>query len=59
MSAPAVSTLDLRVIETVLEMANGEEKMARLVGKLEEQFAEGAKLEKVIRKNLRGLGYGG
>jgi len=35
-----------------------EEKMARLVGKLEEQFAEGAKLEKVIRKNLRGLGYG-
>jgi len=36
-----------------------EEKMARLVGKLEEQFAEGAKLEKVIRKNLRGLGYGG
>jgi len=33
--------------------------MARLVGKLEEQFAEGAKLEKVIRKNLRGLGYGG
>jgi len=36
-----------------------EEKMARLVAKLEEQFAEGAKLEKVIRKNLRGLGYGG
>ncbi|MBK9262335.1 MAG: SAM-dependent DNA methyltransferase [Polyangiaceae bacterium] len=35
-----------------------DEKMARLVGKLEAQFAEGAKLEKVIRKNLRGLGYG-
>ncbi len=35
-----------------------EEKMARLVAKLEEQFAEGARLEKVIRKNLRGLGYG-
>jgi type I restriction enzyme M protein len=34
-----------------------EEKMARLVTKLEEQFAEGARLEKVIRKNLRGLGY--
>jgi type I restriction enzyme M protein len=36
-----------------------EEKMKRLVAKLEEQFAEGARLEKVIRKNLRGLGYGG
>ncbi|MBK6532024.1 MAG: SAM-dependent DNA methyltransferase [Deltaproteobacteria bacterium] len=36
-----------------------EEKMARLVAKLEEQFAEGARLEKVIRGNLRGLGYGG
>jgi type I restriction enzyme M protein len=36
-----------------------EGKMARLVAKLEEQFAEGAKLEKVIRKNLRWLGYGG
>ena len=35
-----------------------EEKMARLVAKLEEQFAEGARLEKVIRGNLRGLGYG-
>ncbi|MBI4720122.1 MAG: N-6 DNA methylase [Chitinivibrionia bacterium] len=35
-----------------------DEKMKRLVGKLEEQFAEGAKLEKAIRKNLRGLGYG-
>jgi type I restriction enzyme M protein len=35
-----------------------EEKMARLVAKLEEQFAEGAKLEKVIRRNLRELGYG-
>ncbi len=35
-----------------------EEKMTRLVAKLEEQFAEGARLEKTIRKNLRGLGYG-
>ena len=33
-------------------------KMKRLVAKLEEQFAEGAKLEKEIRKNLKGLGYG-
>jgi type I restriction enzyme M protein len=36
-----------------------EEKMARLVDKLDEQFKEGAKLEKAIRQNLRGLGYGG
>ncbi len=35
-----------------------EDKMARLTAKLEEQFAAGAKLEKVIRANLRGLGYG-
>jgi type I restriction enzyme M protein len=35
-----------------------EEKMTRLVAKLEEQFAEGAKLEKQIRKNLKGLGFG-
>ena len=33
-------------------------KMKRLVATLEEQFTEGAKLEKVIRKNLKGLGYG-
>jgi type I restriction enzyme M protein len=36
-----------------------EEKMKRLVATLEEQFAEGARLEQEIRKNLRGLGYGG
>ena len=35
-----------------------EEKMKRLVGKLEEQFAEGAELDARIRSNLRGLGYG-
>jgi type I restriction enzyme M protein len=35
------------------------QKMARLVSKLEDQFTEAAKLEKVIRKNLRGLDYGG
>ena len=34
------------------------DKMAKLVAKLEEQFAEGAKLEKAIQANLRGLGYG-
>jgi len=31
------------------------DKMKRLVAKLEEQFAEGAKLEKAIRANLGGL----
>ena len=30
----------------------------RLVATLDEQFKEGARLEKEIRKNLRGLGYG-
>jgi type I restriction enzyme M protein len=35
-----------------------DEKMKRLATTLEEQFAEGARLEKEIRKNLRGLGYG-
>jgi type I restriction enzyme M protein len=35
-----------------------EQKMTRLVLQLEQQFAEGAKLEKQIRKNLKGLGYG-
>ena len=35
-----------------------EEKMRRLTSKLEEQFKESAKLEKAIRANLRGLGYG-
>lgn len=36
-----------------------DEKVKRLVAKLEEQFAEGTRLEKEIRKNLRELGYGG
>jgi type I restriction enzyme M protein len=35
------------------------EKMARLVAELSGQFAEGAKLEKAIKANLKGLGYGG
>lgn len=34
------------------------EKMARLVKELEGQFEESARLEKEIRKNLKGLGYG-
>jgi type I restriction enzyme M protein len=34
------------------------EKMRRLTLKLEEQFAEGARLEAAIRKNLRNTGYG-
>ena len=33
-------------------------KMKRLVATLEQQFAEGTRLENQIRKNLRGLGYG-
>jgi type I restriction enzyme M protein len=35
-----------------------EEKMIRLTAALEEQFAEAAKLEKAIKLNLKGLGYG-
>jgi type I restriction enzyme M protein len=34
-----------------------EEKMQRLVGKLEHQFTESARLEEAIRDNLRGLGF--
>ncbi len=33
------------------------EKMARLTAKLEEQFAESARLEQAIRANLSGLGF--
>ena len=36
-----------------------EEKMPRLVAELRGQFAESAKLEKAIEKNLKGLGYDG
>jgi type I restriction enzyme M protein len=35
-----------------------EEKMSRLAKNLEAEFAEGARLEAEIRKNLGGLGYG-
>ncbi len=34
-----------------------EEKMGKLTAELSEQFAESAKLEIAIRKNLEGLGY--
>ena len=33
--------------------------MRRLTATLEKQFEESAKLEKVIRANLKGLRYGG
>jgi type I restriction enzyme M protein len=36
-----------------------EEKMPRLVAELHAQFEESAKLEKAIKANLKGLGYGG
>ena len=36
-----------------------EEKMPRLVAELRAQFEESAKLEKAIKANLKGLGYGG
>ena len=36
-----------------------EKKMPRLVAELNAQFAESPKLEKTIKANLRGLGYGG
>ena len=36
-----------------------DEKMPRLTATLFEQFTESAKLEKAIRENLKGLGYGG
>lgn len=35
-----------------------EEKMPRLVAELNVQFAKSAKLEKLIKANLKGLGYG-
>ncbi len=36
-----------------------DQKMKRLATMLEQQLAESAKLEKAIRANLKGLGYGG
>lgn len=37
---------------------NIEEKMPSPVAELQAQFTESAKLEKRIKANLRGLGYG-
>ncbi len=34
-----------------------EKKIPRLVAELHAQFAESAKLEKAIKRNLEGLGY--
>jgi len=36
-----------------------DEKMKRLTAKPHEQFADGRKLKEPIKKNLKGLGYGG
>lgn len=36
-----------------------DEKMKRLTARFRDLFAEGARLEKAIPKNLAGLGYGG
>lgn len=36
-----------------------DDKMKRLVGELNDQFSDSAKLEAAIRSNLEGLGYGG
>jgi type I restriction enzyme M protein len=36
-----------------------EEKMPRLLAELNAQFEESAKLERAIKANLTGLGYGG
>lgn len=40
-------------------MRNFEEKMLSLVSNLQAQLAESAKLERAIKGNLKGLGYGG
>ena len=34
-----------------------DEKMKRLTAKLEEQFAESARLEMMIKRNLKGIGF--
>ena len=40
-------------------MTSHTKKMPRLVAELHAQFAESAKLEKLIKANLKRLGYGG
>ena len=50
-----------RYVGTEEEVDDGvpfEEKMNVLTSKLAEQFAKGAELEKTIRENLKGIGYG-
>jgi len=50
-----------RYVGTVEAKDDGEpfsEKMTRLTGQLKDQFKESDKLEKQIKKNLKGLGYG-
>jgi type I restriction enzyme M protein len=50
-----------RYVGAAAQEADGEvfaDKMARLTAQLAEQFAESAKLEGEIKKNLAGLGYG-
>ncbi len=39
-------------------MKSFEQKMPRLVAELQAQFAESAKLDQAIKRNLEGLGYG-
>ena len=49
-----------RYVGAVEQEEDGEafgDKMARLTAQLAEQFAESAKLEGAIKKNLAGLGY--
>ena len=49
----------VRAEAEALEEEEGlDEKMLHLTGKLERQFAESAKLEAMIRGNLRGWSYG-
>ena len=48
-----------REAELATERAEAaEQARQRLTAKLQEQFKEGAKLEKAILNNLQGLGYG-
>jgi len=50
-----------RYVGTEEEVDDGvpfEEKMNALTAKLAEQFARGTELEKTIRENLKGIGYG-
>jgi type I restriction enzyme M protein len=50
-----------RYVGTEEELDDGvqfEDKMNALTAKLAEQFAKGAELEKTIRENLKGIGYG-